>query len=205
MNQIKKARNMKNMSQSELARRLNITQQAISYYEKGLRIPEKEIWDDLSYVLDVPVEFLKGEINDPEGWKLWEDTTGYSRKQIEAEISRMEKANHIIGDSTNIQNVIGQAVANLDGYGNTDKGILDHTASTLGVIMDNLSDQYKDPVKLKKLESDPNSSIRIIPANTSTSELIYDDLSPEAYEKAMDILQKARTDLRKVSLELDLN
>ncbi|MDT2825060.1 helix-turn-helix transcriptional regulator [Vagococcus lutrae] len=201
MNQIKKARTIKNISQSELAKRLNLTQQAISYYENGSREPSQETWEKIASILDVPVEFLKGKTDDPDGWAVWEETTGYDKKQIENEINRMKKANHIIGSPDNFQNIIAQAVANLDGMGNTDKGILDHTASSIGVICDQLNQKYIDPNKINSFQ---NPTLTIFPANAEISKLIYDDLNPEAYQKAINILQKARNDLKKIPFDLDL-
>lgn len=201
MNQIKKARTIKNISQSELAKRLNLTQQAISYYENGSREPSQETWEKIASILDVPVEFLKGKTDDPDGWAVWEETTGYDKKQIENEINRMKKANHIIGSPDNFQNIIAQAVANLEGMGNTDKGILDHTASSISVICDQLNQKYIDPNKIKSFQ---NPTLTIFPANVEISKLIYDDLNPEAYQKAINILQKARNDLKKIPFDLDL-
>lgn len=35
----------------------------------------------------------------------------------------MKSANHILGDKNDLQNIIGQAVANLSGHGETDRGL----------------------------------------------------------------------------------
>lgn len=106
-----------------------------------------------------------------------------------------------MGSPDNFQNIIAQAVANLDGMGNTDKGILDHTASSISVICDHLNQKYIDPNKINSFQ---NPTLTIFPANTEISKLIYDDLNPEAYQKAINILQKARNDLKKIPFNLDL-
>lgn len=203
MERIKIARQKKGISQKDLADLLGITQQAVSYYEKGSRIPDEQTLSVISDILNVPTEYLTGETDDPEGWDLWEDATGYTPEQIKKEIKRMKSANHIVGDDKNLQNLIGQAVSNLSGMGNTDRGILNSLVPKIIDLQHELSKKYEDPEKLDKL---PHvGEMRIRPANITTADLIYDDLNDEAYNKAMDILMQARRDLANISSDLNLN
>lgn len=82
MERIKIARQKKGISQKDLADLLGLTQQAVSYYEKGSRIPDEQTLSVISDILNVPTEYLTGETDDPEGWDLWEDATGYTPEQI---------------------------------------------------------------------------------------------------------------------------
>jgi len=200
---IKIARQKKGISQKDLADLLGLTQQAVSYYEKGSRIPDEQTLSVISDILNVPTEYLTGETDDPEGWDLWEDATGYTPEQIKKEIKRMKSANHIVGDDKNLQNLIGQAVSNLSGMGNTDRGILNSLVPKIIDLQQELSKKYEDPEKLDKL---PHvGKMRIRPGNIRTADLIYDDLNDEAYNKAMDILMQARRDLANISSDLRLN
>lgn len=203
MERIKIARQKKGISQKDLADLLGLTQQAVSYYEKGSRIPDEQTLSVISDILNVPTEYLTGETDDPEGWDLWEDATGYTPEQIKKEIKRMKSANHIVGDDKNLQNLIGQAVSNLSGMGNTDRGILNSLVPKIIDLQQELSIKYEDPEKLDKL---PHvGKMRIRPGNIRTADLIYDDLNDEAYNKAMDILMQARRDLANISSDLRLN
>ena len=59
---IKHLRKEKNLTQKELANKLNITDRAISKWERGLGCPEISLLEQLAITLDVTVlEILKGE------------------------------------------------------------------------------------------------------------------------------------------------
>ena len=60
MNRIKEIRQEKKLSQKDLAKKLNISQQAISLYEKGDREPKLETWQKLADFFDVPISYLQG-------------------------------------------------------------------------------------------------------------------------------------------------
>ncbi|QWH59852.1 XRE family transcriptional regulator [Bacillus mycoides] len=206
MKRIKIARQRKGISQKELAEKLNITQQAVSYYEKGSRIPDENMLLEISQILTVPVEYLTEETNDPDGWDIWEKNTGYSIEEIQSEIKRIKYANHVVGDESDLQNLISQAVANLEGIGNTDRGIIDEIARDISRLQNELNKKYEDPRKIAKLPSfGGKEGMKIYPATIKSAELIFDDLSAEAYEKAIDVLIKATRDLRKISNDLRLN
>ena len=60
MNRIKEIRQEKKLSQKDLANKLNISQQAISLYEKGGREPKLETWQKLADFFGVSVPYLQG-------------------------------------------------------------------------------------------------------------------------------------------------
>ena len=60
MNRIKEIRQEKNLSQTDIAKALGVTRQAISLYEKGDREPKLETWQKLADFFNVPVDYLLG-------------------------------------------------------------------------------------------------------------------------------------------------
>lgn len=68
MNRIKEIRQEKNLSQTDIAKALGVTRQAISLYEKGDREPKLETWQKLADFFGVSVSYLQGigTIRDPE-------------------------------------------------------------------------------------------------------------------------------------------
>ncbi len=58
---IKSARKSKNLSQEELAIKLNVVRQTISKWEQGLSVPDSEMLISISETLDIPVSTLLGE------------------------------------------------------------------------------------------------------------------------------------------------
>lgn len=204
LNRIKKARQLRSIPQNKLAEKLGITQQAISRYENDTRTPDEETLKEISHILMVPVEYLTRETNDPDGWELWEKASGYTIQEIQNEIDRIKKAEHVIGDPNDLQNLIRQAVANLGGIGNTDKGIIDKIASSIIKLQRDLDKKYLDPKKISKKTLSENKEITILPASTKIEDIIFRDLNPKAYELASDILLKARRDLQNISNKLNL-
>lgn len=59
-NRIKELRQSKGISQSELAQKVGISNQAISYYETGKRHAKIETWQKLADYFDVSVPYLQG-------------------------------------------------------------------------------------------------------------------------------------------------
>lgn len=59
-NRLEEIRQEKKLSQKDLAKKLNISQQAISLYEKGEREPKLETWQKLADFFNVPVDYLLG-------------------------------------------------------------------------------------------------------------------------------------------------
>ncbi len=60
MNKIKDLRKENRISQSELARKFNITQQAISLYEKGAREPDSTTLNNLADFFNVSIDYILG-------------------------------------------------------------------------------------------------------------------------------------------------
>lgn len=60
MNRIKEVREQKGFSQSDVAKNLGITRQAVSLYEKGRREPKLETWQKLADFFGVSVPYLQG-------------------------------------------------------------------------------------------------------------------------------------------------
>lgn len=135
----------------------------------------------------VSVDYLLGREEDV-SWGLWQEVTGFSVNEIKNEIKRMKSANHILGDKNDLQNVIGQAVANLSGHGETDRGIIEGVFQGINHLKHEVSERYKDPEKLKKYNSN-EKGLNILPAN---ADVFYDDLSKEVYDEIYDILAKTR-------------
>lgn len=71
MNRIKEIRQEKNLSQTDIAKALGVTRQAISLYEKGDREPKLETWRKLADFFGVSVPYLQGvsDIDDPNFYK----------------------------------------------------------------------------------------------------------------------------------------
>lgn len=60
MNRIKELRRNSKLSQIELAKIANVSNQAISAYESGTREPKPSTWEALANFFDVSVPYLKG-------------------------------------------------------------------------------------------------------------------------------------------------
>lgn len=60
MNRLKELRIEKNLSQSKLAELFNISQQAVSHYEKGIRDIDSSLMKNLANFFDVSTDYLLG-------------------------------------------------------------------------------------------------------------------------------------------------
>ena len=92
-NFIKKLRNEKNLTQKELASKINVTDKAISKWERGLGCPDVSLLEDLSKVLDVSIlELLKGEridnISIEESNKYIKEGAIYSKNIVKNKIKK---------------------------------------------------------------------------------------------------------------------
>lgn len=63
-----------NMTQDQLAKKLNIKQQAVSQYEKGTSVPKNEIIVKLAGIFNVPVGFIMGISDERKHIELPEDS-----------------------------------------------------------------------------------------------------------------------------------
>jgi len=59
-NRIRELRAEKNISQAQLAHEIGMTEQALSYYERGKREPKLATWVKLANYFGVPVSYLQG-------------------------------------------------------------------------------------------------------------------------------------------------
>lgn len=57
---LQKAREAKGYTQVKLAMEAEISQQSITYYESGSRIPSLEVADKLAKILDTSIDYLIG-------------------------------------------------------------------------------------------------------------------------------------------------
>ena len=73
-NRIKELRKNKWLSQSQLANKVGISNQVISFYENNKREPKIETWQALANFFDVSVPYLQGIDDKP--------NTGYSKEYI---------------------------------------------------------------------------------------------------------------------------
>ena len=196
MNRIKEARERKLIRQQQLAKQLGVSQQAFNYYEKSKIIPDDDTWDKMEKILDVPAQYLKAETNDPEGWDLWFDATGYNKERIIAEINRLTKSHRIL-ESDSLQTKIGKAVTFLDGRGGTDYNAVTTTRKSINELLDKIkSDYYIDPIKNTKAHpKDGKLSSMVQTEKDSNGSLFYDDMNKEVYFKISEILQKASNEL----------
>lgn len=59
-NRLREIRQEKNLSQKDLAKKINISQKVISQYEHGYREQKLETWQKIADFLNVPVDYLLG-------------------------------------------------------------------------------------------------------------------------------------------------
>jgi len=92
-------RRMMELTQKELAARLNVTEQAVSKWERGLGLPEIATWPDLSDALGVRIdELINGEC-DAEGAAVAGPASDLVEKTVAAsicEVRRQRRAKRIV-------------------------------------------------------------------------------------------------------------
>lgn len=71
-NRIKELRQIKKVSQGDLAKAIGLTHQAISQYESEKRNPNDKVWQKLADYFEVSVSYIKGEIDTGQLEKLIE-------------------------------------------------------------------------------------------------------------------------------------
>lgn len=91
---IRQRRKEKNMTQAELARRLNITDRAVSKWERGLSAPDIALLEPLAQALDLTVlELIRGEhvpAQQDEGEKATQ-VLAYSRRELVRKVGQTRK------------------------------------------------------------------------------------------------------------------
>ena len=78
-NRLKTLRLRENMTQAELAKKLDITKSVISAYETGLRLPSYDVLIHIAKIYKVSTDYLLGIENKQEI-----DLSGLSKEEIEA-------------------------------------------------------------------------------------------------------------------------
>lgn len=114
MNQVKvgkfiaQCRKNKNMTQAQLAEKLNITDRAISKWETGKGMPDSSIMLELCAELDISVnELLSGEVIKMENYNLKaEENLLELKKQKEDNDRRMLKLELIIGHISSLSFIV---------------------------------------------------------------------------------------------------
>ncbi|MBC1358309.1 helix-turn-helix domain-containing protein [Listeria booriae] len=78
---IKKLRKDKKLTQTELAKKINLTHVSISGYERGTRLPDTETLGKLSDVLETTTDYLLGRTNNPASGKKDSVSVHYFEKE----------------------------------------------------------------------------------------------------------------------------
>ena len=190
-NRIKEIRLKQHKTQKDLAKLLNVSEQAIAYYEKAMREPTLSTWLKLANYFNVPMSYLTGVSDDETGWDDWENNTGYSKETILEEIDRLVKTKRISNDDS-LQEKIKYAVGSLE------QNIPTTTSAAINGVQSRLI-ELRRYVNNAFLISKPyklgNSDINIIkPGDTE----IRSDMDEEAYNKLIDIINNARWEIGKI-------
>lgn len=192
------------LSMSEFAERVDPDGKAksgtVSNWEHGKNAPNAKRLKKIAELGHTSVQ----DLYDPNGWKLWEVNTGHSRSEIELEISRMKKAGRV-ADGATTQQIISQAVSNLEGRGKTDSTAVMFAARAVNDISDEVANQfYFDPRKISKLKKLGNTPI--IPASKmNDGSLLYDDMDNAVLQDIWKILQSAKEELYSLNKKHRLN
>ncbi len=193
-NRLKELRKKKGKTLDDIELDTKIKRGTFSNYENGKTEPKLEVWEKLANYFDVPVSYLQGISDDPNGWNDWANATGHSVSQIKKEIKRMTDSNRI-DKNENIQKIIGQAVENLEGQGQTDKGVINNLQFAISQLGSTVNNAYIDPKKKEQFKVNPGSELDIYNYPNGIKDIIYDDMSVEVYDEIFKILQNTRAEL----------
>ena len=87
-NRIKELRKKVGLSQAQLANKIGISNQIISFYENNKREPKIETWQALANFFDVTVPYLQGIYDKP--------NTGYSKDYIYKQLDDAYKEDYLL-------------------------------------------------------------------------------------------------------------
>ena len=192
-NRIKELRLEQHKTQKDLANYLNVTPQAIAYYEKGLREPPLKYWQKLSDFFNVPPSYLQGLSNDKNGWIDWEKATGYSKERLEKEIKYLVDTGRV-NENADLQTKIGHAVKSLDNDSmDSEQGVINEINYKLLDLLDRVYDAF--------YQKSPKKGIDI--RNISSKRDLKSGMTEETLNKIVDILNQARWDIAKIPIHLD--
>lgn len=184
-NRIKELRLQYKKTQRDLAKYLNVSEQAIAYYEQGKREPKIETWDKLARFFQVPTSYLMGLSNDINGWNEWAKNTGYSVEQIKNEIKRLIDTNRLDA-SSDVQHQISQAVQSLDGFSySTTQGVQKEMVFQLTSLMGNVNRAFLEPPEEK-------NGLKV------QSFKVRKDMDEQAYNKIIDALTNAKNEIGQI-------
>ena len=148
-NRIKELRLQYKKTQRDLAKYLNVSEQAIAYYEQGKREPKIETWEKLASFFKVPPSYLMGLTNDKTGWADWSRNTGYSISRLKDEVKRLEKTGRL-KNIDDIQEKIYYAVESLDaGAPTTTQGVIHEVNSNLMNLKYYVDDAFIQELTIK--------------------------------------------------------
>lgn len=183
-NRLKALRKQKRLTLDDIQKATGIKRGTYNNYENGKTEPKLETWNKLADFFEVPTSYLMGLSDDVNGWEEWAKNTGYSIKQIKAEIKRLKETNRL-SDSLDIQQQIGQAVASLD---------KDSYSTTRGV-------QYRLVFELTSLIGKVHDAFLEPPNNKIFNWNVRKDMDKEAYEKMIDALTKAKKEILQIPID----
>lgn len=178
------------------------SQSIVSRWERGINLPNRARLEAIAKLGKVTVEYLlTGEIpdDDKDGWKKWEQNTGYSRAEIEFMIKQLIDKKRIHPTIQDKQSQIARAVQYLDGSGKTDLNAVIEARRRLGTLDNTIRERfYEDPDKKERYKKGIGNSY-VIPANAIyDGSIFYDDMNKDIYLEISDILEDARNKLVKV-------
>lgn len=131
-NRIKQVRLEQKKKQKEVASFLGITEQALSYYERGKREPKLETWQKLADYFGVPIPYLQG--------------LGVSRDVV---------INDLVDKTINEHNYLSSQFSTM-GYDLQEKitrSDIEYITNNLGVYLDNSSNTVDKLIKNKDLNA----------------------------------------------------
>ena len=203
MNRIKELRKENGISLNELSLKTGISSPTLSRYETGKRKPKIENWQKLADFFEVPVPYITGESNHRDGLDLWSKNTGYSMQEIQREVERLEKANRFKDE--NRQQRIGQAVANLGGWGANDEyhAVINLAHSLRKMVQEYLKPYFYDLEAMAKQPEKPLSPGSKVMLDKNP--IFFDDMHPETLKKVDEIIGNAAVEIEQLAFEIRRN
>ncbi len=207
-NRLAELRKSNGLTLKALADALGLKDNTLSQYETGKREPKIAMWERLAEFFEVPTPYLMGLSDDPLGWKQWEKQTGFSRKQIQDEITRLLATHHLTGNEP-YYSQIGIAVIFLNGDGETDTGVKRYVDKQLQQLLNDVRSQYEDPQKIMELSknhvdhaktpAEKSVTIGQLIANVKDpSSIFFDDMDADVYNQISEIISNARKQIASI-------
>lgn len=140
-NRLRELRKNKNETIDDIAKIIGVSRATINNYERGTHEPKLETWQKLADYFGVPVGYIQGVTDDIDGYDLWEDATGYNKKDITDIIAKLQQEGVTTGDT---QKDIGLAVSTLEGMpsGFGTASAVKYATGELGAIRSNTEAKY---------------------------------------------------------------